>query len=1024
MRTHGGVMGMAPTGAVFGGFLRVKFARAVLGVFCLFLILVCQAQATRYVYDGNGRLVAVTREDGTSARYVYDAIGNLKEIKAEPAGTLRLFAFAPAHGTAATPVTLYGQGFDGAALSVSFNGTAASVLSSTANDLHTAVPDGATTGPITVSAGGQSVVSDTPFFVDDTGLAPEIARVSPAIAVIGDTVSVSGSHLHPGTGASTVRIGLSTVSPISATNAQVQFAVPSGAGSGKVVVSTPYGQATSAQDLVVVPASIGAANVGASTRVTVDGAPGASLSVSTGKYAAVLFDAPLGSWLSLQLDQLTATATGFDYVVYDSVGRIVQQGSPNATVATVHLPQTGIAGTYTVLVKPWNGSIQFQPRIESSLRMSIDGSDLSFSTLGGGESKRILFTAQSGDNLGLALSGVTVTGGSPNNDWVRFEVYDSGNRMLATVGAGGGNNTHLWGVTGGVFQLIVTPGGASGGLLQIQTATATLTRDVIVPQLTYGATTTVNLPRPGQTARLTFSANAGDTVTFAANAVTTTPANNSVYYTIYRPDGTQLTALSANAPTTWNLENLPASGTYMVVTNASWGLPNTSQLTVLHGVTDALAVDGPSKSYTTAVRGQNVYLTFDANAGDNLELALSDVSVGGGSPSNDWTRVGVYDPNGRLIANFGTGSVNNSHLWGLAAGTYRIVIAPGGTSDGLLQIQNATVTLTRDIVGSQLAYGTATTVNLPRPGQAARLTFTANAGDTVALAANAIATTPANNSVYFLVYRPDGTQLTFVDAKSFVTWNLENLPQSGTYTVVTWGSYGLPNTSQLTLLSGVVDTLAVDGPSKSYTTSARGQNVYLTFNANAGDNLELALSGVSVSGGSPFNDWTLVGVYDSNGRTVANFSTGSVNNTHLWGLAAGSYRIVITPGATGDGLLQIQNATVTLTRDITGQQLTNGTATTVDLPRPGQAARLTFSGTAGDTPTLAANTITTIPAGYSVYFTIYRPDGAQLSGFGAVNPTSWNLPTLPQSGTYTVLVTVSYGFPGNTQLTLSGVTGS
>lgn len=1022
MRTHGGVTGMAPSGAMFGKFTRAKFARTFFAALCLFLGLLGQAQAAKYVYDGGGRLVAVTRDDGTSARYIYDAMGNLLEVRTEPAGTLRLFAFAPTHGTPGTPVTVYGQGFDGAALSVSFNGVTGSVLSSTANELHTTVPDGATTGPITITAGGQSVVSDALFFVDDTGLAPEITGIAPTVAAVGDTVTVSGSHLHPGTGTNTVSVGHVAVSPASATNTQIQFTVPSSVGSGKVEVTTSYGQAVSAQDLVVVPASVGTANVVASARATVDGT-GVNMSVAADKFGALLFDAPLGSWLSVQLDQLVLVNNGLTYTVYDPAGRVATQGSLDPLVATIHLPQITLAGTYTVLLKPSNASAQFQARVETSPRMSVDGSDLSVSTGGAGESKRIVFTARSGDNLGLALTNVAVTGSSPYNDWVRFQVYDSANRLIANVGSGGGNNTHLWGVSGGTFLLIITPGGGPSGLLQIQNATATLTRDIVGPQLIYGATTTVNLPRPGQTERLTFTANAGDTVTFAANAVTTTPANNIVYYTIYRPDGGQLTTLSTSSPTAWNLENLPDSGTYMVVTNASWGLPNTSQLTLLHGVTDTMTVDGPSKSYAAAVAGQNIYITFNANAGDNLELALSGVSVGGGSPYNDWVTAGVYDPNGRLIANFGSNAGNNAHLWGLAAGTYRIVIAPGGGSNGLLQIQSATVTLTRDITG-QLPYGTATAVNLPRPGQAARLTFTANAGDTVALAANAVTTTPAGYNVYFLVYRPDGTQLTFVNTTSAATWNLANLPQSGTYTVVTWGSWGLPNSSQLTLLSGVVDTLAVDGPSKSYATGAIGQNIYLTFDANAGDNLELALTGVSVSGGSPSNDWASVGVYDPNGRYIANFGTGAGNNVHLWGLAAGTYSIVITPGASSSGSLQIQNATVTLTRDITGLQLLNGTATTVDLPRPGQAARLTFSGSAGDAPTLTVNAISTTPAGYSVYFTIYRPDGTQLTSFSAVNPTALSLPTLPQGGTYTVLVTVIYGLPANVQLTLSGATGS
>jgi YD repeat-containing protein len=1018
MGTHGRVVGTLTSGWSVGGKLIWTF----FGVLCLFLVLL-QAHATRYVYDGNGRLVAVTREDGTSARYTYDAMGNLIEIGTEPAGKLRLFAFTPTHGSPGTPVTVYGQGFDGGAPSVSFNGTAGSVLSTTVGELHTVVPDGATTGPIAVIAGGQTAVSTNSFVVDDTGLAPQITGIAPTVAVVGDAISVSGSHLHPATGVSTVKLGSNVVAPTSATNESIQFTVPPGIGGGKVMVSTPYGHAASTEDLVVVPSSVGASNIVASARLAVDGA-GANLSINVaGKYGALLFDADVGSWLSLQFDQVTTTATNVSYTVYDPLGRATVSGNMDPAVPTIHLPQANVAGTYTVLLTPGSASAQFQVRVESSLRATADGSDLLAVTAGAGQSRRMFFTARDGDNLEIGLSKVVVSGGTPYNEWVRITVYDQIGRPMTSLPSGSADSLHLWGLSKGTYTAILSPGSASSGRLRIQGTTITLTRNVIGPSLEYGTPVTVALSRQGQAERMTFTANAGDPVLLAVNTVSTVPSGNAVYFAIYQPDGTQLTSVNTNGPAVWNLDNLPQAGTYTVVTWGASGYPNTTQVTLSKGVVDALEIDGPSKSYATSFAGQNVYLNFNANAGDNLEFALSDVVVAGGSPYNDWVRVGVYDQAGRLVANLGAGSADSVHLWGLAAGAYRAVITPGNSPNGALQIKNVTATLTRNVVG-QLVYGTQTTVALSRPGQAARLTFTANAGDAVFLMANAVATTPAGNTVYFVVYQPDGSQLTNFNTKSPASWNLDNFSQSGTYTLVTWGGSGYPNTTQLTLLKGVMDTLAVDGASTTYTAPVAGQNVYLNFNANAGDNLEFAVSDVAVTGGTPYNDWVRVGIYDSNGRLIENFGSGSINNAHLWGLASGTYRIVITPGSAASGPLRIQSLTATLTRDVTGSLMPYGTATAVSLPHPGQTARLTFTANAGDTATLVANAITTTPAGNTVYFTIYRPDGSRMAGFSATDSASLDLPALTQDGTYTVVVSVVYGLPASMQLMLKMPAGS
>ncbi|KVN04825.1 hypothetical protein WT08_22200 [Burkholderia sp. MSMB1552] len=64
---------------------------------------IVHAQSTRYVYDANGRVVAVTQSSGTTTQYGYDALGYVGSISAPlSAGQLAIFAFTPTQGDAGT----------------------------------------------------------------------------------------------------------------------------------------------------------------------------------------------------------------------------------------------------------------------------------------------------------------------------------------------------------------------------------------------------------------------------------------------------------------------------------------------------------------------------------------------------------------------------------------------------------------------------------------------------------------------------------------------------------------------------------------------------------------------------------------------------------------------------------------------------------------------------------------------------------------------------------------------------------
>jgi len=116
---------------------------------------------------------------------------------------------------------------------------------------------------------------------------------------------------------------------------------------------------------------------------------------------------------------------------------------------------------------------------------------------------------------------------------------------------------------------------------------------------------------------------------------------------------------------------------------------------------------------------------------------------------------------------------------------------------------------------------------------------------------------------------------------------------------------------------------------------------------------------------------------------------------------------------------QLPEVYLTLSSDVTGT-LANNTPLSVSIPRSGQNARLTFSGTAGQLVGLERTQLVTVPAKQALYMYIYKPDGTTLvstnSGAGDGEVLS---ATLPTTGTYTVFLDANYAATSSFTLTLN-----
>jgi hypothetical protein len=224
----------------------------------------------------------------------------------------------------------------------------------------------------------------------------------------------------------------------------------------------------------------------------------------------------------------------------------------------------------------------------------------------------------------------------------------------------------------------------------------------------------------------------------------------------------------------------------------------------------------------------------------------------------------VYAPNGTNIGNglCYLGSGCNYPWYNLPqTGTYTVQIKPASTA----QTMSFTGTMTASLTGP-LTLNTSTPVTLNQLGQNQLLTFAATAGQTVALEVSGISSTPANTTYGINLYGPSG-YISYTSTASATTINLPNLA-AGSYSVLVYPLTPATATMQVALYSGAAGLMPNNGTSTNYSTSAPGQYAYLTFSATAGQNLNLALTGLALSPGSP--TYVQVLVYAPNGTNIGN----------------------------------------------------------------------------------------------------------------------------------------------------------
>lgn len=720
--------------------------------------------AYTFQYDQLNRLVSLSEAAGANASYSYDAVGNLLSVSRSSIAQTSIAGFTPSAGPAGTVVTINGAGFGSAPsdVVVLFAGAQASPSSVSSTQISVNVPNGATTGPISVSSQGNTVTSAQSFIVGAT-LAPTITSISPSIAAIGATVNITGMGFQPTMSSDKVGFNGRLAQTTGATATTLSATVPSGASSGKVSVATPYGSAQTSTDFFAVPPPYTPNDIAIKERINIGDTRSYTFASKQG--ALLVFDAVSGARINMTITNLSVW--GMSVTLYGPNGLIIYSrsfGGSSGYIDVLTLPATG---TYTIFwqysIIGSGGDLTFTLGSVSqdyTSTIQSNGTPTQVSISSPGQNAILTFAGIAGQRVSLDVPG-------PNPSRTITILNPDGSTLASSDGYWGQYFDALLLRTTGTYKIIVDP--ASVGTGTVGMTLYNVPPDVTMPIATNGMQVTVTTTVPGQNASLPFDGTAGKRISL--NVPGHSPDRT---ITIYKPDGTVLAWADDYWGQFFDPLTLPASGTYRIGVDLAGSGTGSVPLTLYDVPPDInlpIAADGNPVTVSISTPGQNAYLTFAGTAGQRVSL-----NNPGHYPEHVIT---IYKPDGTQLASRNDYYGNYFDALTLpVTGTYKIGVDLLGAGIG-----NTSLTLydvPPDIAASVDVNGGTVSLATTAPGQNGAVTFPGVASQqiTVHLTANSAGCPTVT------LLSPTNAALASANSCS-ASFNLasQTLPATGTYTV-------------------------------------------------------------------------------------------------------------------------------------------------------------------------------------------------------------------------------------------------
>ena len=568
-------------------------------------------------------------------------------------------------------------------------------------------PDGgALTTPVTYSTAGGSL--DLPVlpmdgtytvFLDPVSTYTGNVTVTLSTEVLGNitaggaavpvTISRIGQnarYLFTGTAGNTVSLQVSSVTITSGYVSLIKpdgsvLAGPTSFSTAGGVIDTQVLPTSGTYAILVDPSSTYTGNVtltlyntaDVTGTITIDGSSVTPTLTVPGQRARYTFTGTAGQWVNLGLSSVSLTSSTVSMLKPDGTTLVSTTISTNggSLDPTTTLPTTG---TYTIVVDPgstYTGSMTLTLSSALTGSITLDGASVPLSLTRVGQTARYTFSGTSGQWVSLGFTSVTLT-----TTTVTLLKPDGTFLTSASVGTGGGGlepPTTL--PTTGTYTIVVDPAGVYTGnitLTLMSYLSGTLNLD--------GTATTATISTVGQNALYTFSGTAGQWVSVGFTSVTIPVA----YVTLYKPDGTYLTATSiGTAGGALDLSAaLPTTGTYTLVVNPSGAYTGNMTITLSLEVTGSVTINAAAIPVTIGRAGQNARYTFAGTASQQVTVKITGNTLGS-------TTVTLYTPSG----SYQTGTTNSAASFNLSTvtlattGTYTITLNPTTTATGGLNLQ-------------------------------------------------------------------------------------------------------------------------------------------------------------------------------------------------------------------------------------------------------------------------------------------------------------------------------------------------
>jgi hypothetical protein len=443
----------------------------------------------------------------------------------------------------------------------------------------------------------------------------------------------------------------------------------------------------------------------------------------------------------------------------------------------------------------------------------------------------VLFDGVAGQRVSINLTGVTLSS-------VAVVVYTlTGTRLHAgTASTLGLFLEPMLLPLSGTYTILIDPNSSATGNITISLydvpadLTGTITPGVTTPAIVFTA--------PGQNGQFTFPATAGQRISvWITSSTFASGACNG--FQMLQPDGAPLMVSDTSAMSGSLCLNafadslvLTQTGLYILVLNPVGA--NTGQITlVVYEFTDVTGAITPGTAVSSALTtpGQNARLSFSGTAGQKVSVLVTNSTIANCTTGG----LSLIGPSATVS---GPNLCSNSFLdtqMLASSGTYTVVLNPSGPNLGQATVTLCNIIDTTDTITS----GTPVTATLTTPGQTARYTFSATAGQRATIHLNSSTLNPGN----VRLRQPNGTQIggvsttgTFMDAVG--------LPTTGTYTVEvdpTGAALGSV-TLTLTLFNDLSGTITVGGATVDVTIPIPGQRGLLSLAGTASQPVTIRLT--------------------------------------------------------------------------------------------------------------------------------------------------------------------------------------